>query len=155
MSDSLGNFILQYSSIGEGGPWTNTASSPLSPSATSDTSTIPVIGMLWYKLTQTTSAGVSVPYSVVSIINLPQGHLEAGPDPTDPNTLIFTWTIPDGLPAPIGYFEMYGRFLNDPDSEAIRLDAYGASERTARLAVVPTDDLTNPYTYQLIGFIPR
>lgn len=153
MSDSLSNFTLQRSEAGPGGPWTSSATLP--PTAESGTDSATITGMMWYQLTQTTVSGVAVPYAVASISVLPMGTLRASPDPNDPTGLIFTWDVPDNLPLPITRFELTGRFLNDSESDSTLLDQFGGGERVGRASIVPTDDLSNPYTYSLVGFIDR
>lgn len=153
MSDSLTNYVLSYSAGDQNGPWTTIAT--LDPSETTADDSHPPNPVLWYQLSQITANGQSVPFNVVSLSNLPMGHVDVVPDPNDPWTLIFTWTTPSPLPGAIGYFELYGKYQNDPESEFTRIAGYGPDERTARVTAVPTDDLSNPYTYQLILFIPR
>lgn len=109
----------------------------------------------YYRLTGTTADGVTLPFNVVKISVLPMGTLRVAPDPNDPTGLIFTWNIPDGLPLPITRFELTGKFLRDSDDQSTLLDKFTGGQQFGRASIVPTDDLTNPYTYSLTGFIDR
>lgn len=155
MSDALGNYTLNVSATGEGGPWTSCAANPIAPDALSASDSAAPQPVIWYQLLQTTANGVAIEYPVVTLSALPMGSLRASPDPDDPTTLIFTWDVPPDLPLPITRFELTGRFLNDSDSDSTLLDQFGGGERVGRASIVPADDLSNPYTYSLTGFIDR
>lgn len=155
MSDALGNYTLNVSAVGDGGPWTSCAANPIAPDALSASDATAPQPVIWYQLLQTTANGTSIEYPVATLSALPMGSLRASPDPDDPTTLIFTWDVPPDLPLPISRFELTGKFLNDPDSAATWLDGFSGDTRTARAAVVQTDDVFNPYTYTLTGFIDR
>lgn len=153
MSDSLTSFVVKYSAIGPNGDWTTSATLPASTTSFNDGTL--VNPQLWYQLTQVTANGVNVPYVVASLVHIPQGQVTAAADPNDSTTLIFTWTVPSPLPAPIGWFELSGKFQNDPEDFSLFFGAYDADVRTGTAPVIPTDDFNNPYTYRLVGFIPR
>lgn len=149
MSDSLGQFTISVSNTSDTGPWL--AIGTAGPGERSFNDTRAPSPILWYKIEQTTTNGVTVPYSVTMITSL-SGTLWGEFDPNDINTLILYWDVPALLPAPINSFVLSGKYQSDSEEEWTHLQTFGPSARTGTAPVVIGDDPdNNPYTYRLRG----
>lgn len=130
--DELGQWTVQISAQGDGGPWTTIAQPVAGDRSFTDA---PRATRCWYRITQTTAEGVSIPFNIAYLTTNPQGLLSVTYDGLD---LVFQWSDPGPGDAVSG-FVFDAREMNTADTpdnwESV--DLYDADVRTATIAAQP------------------